>query len=75
MDLCRGSQAAADRFLKFLPSHTKTITVTAEISQVATISANGDVYVTNLIARAIEKVRKEGAITVKVDRAIEDEDY
>jgi chaperonin GroEL len=73
MDLCRGSQAAVDRFLKFLSSHTKTITTTAEIAQVATISANGDVYVTNLITRAIEKVRKEGVITVKEDRVIGDE--
>ena len=73
MDLCRSSQAATDRFLKFFCSHTKTITTTAEIAQVATISANGDVYVTNLIARAIEKVRKEGLIAVKEGRAIGDE--
>jgi len=32
MDLCRSSQAAVDCFLKFLSSHTKTITTTAEIT-------------------------------------------
>ena len=73
MDLCRGSQVATDRFLKFFCSHTKTITTTTEIAQVATISANGDVYVTNLITRAIEEVRKEGLIALKEGHAIEDE--
>ncbi|KAG5731520.1 Heat shock protein 60, partial [Termitomyces sp. T112] len=43
MDLRRGSQAAVDRVVDFLAAHTKTITTTAEIAQVATISANGDI--------------------------------
>jgi len=37
MDLRRGSQAAVDRVVEYLSAHTKTITTTAEISQVATI--------------------------------------
>jgi chaperonin GroEL len=61
MDLRRGSKAAVD----FLATNTKTITTTAEIAQVATISANGDVHVGNLIAQAMEMVSKEGVITVK----------
>ncbi|KAJ7471740.1 chaperonin Cpn60/TCP-1 family [Mycena latifolia] len=73
MDLRRGSQAAVDRVVQFLSSHTKTITTTAEIAQVATISANGDTHVGNLIAQAMEKVGKEGVITVKEGRTIEDE--
>ncbi|KAG5642943.1 chaperonin [Asterophora parasitica] len=73
MDLRRGSQAAVDRVVEFLASHTKTITTTAEIAQVATISANGDTHVGNLIAQAMEKVGKEGVITVKEGRTIEDE--
>jgi chaperonin GroEL len=73
MDLRRGSQAAVDRVVEFLSAHTKTITTTAEIAQVATISANGDVHVGNLIAQAMEKVGKEGVITVKEGRTIEDE--
>jgi chaperonin GroEL len=56
-----------------LPMHTKTITTTAEIAQVATISANGDTHVGNLIAQAMEKVGKEGVITVKEGHTIEDE--
>jgi chaperonin GroEL len=73
MDLRRGSQAAVDRVVDFLSTHTKTITTTAEIAQVATISANGDVHVGNLIAQAMEKVGKECVITVKEGRTIHDE--
>jgi hypothetical protein len=58
MDLRRGSQVAVDRVVNFLATNTKTITTTAEIAQVATISANGDVHVGNLIAQAMEKVSK-----------------
>ncbi|KAJ3500191.1 hypothetical protein NLJ89_g9903 [Agrocybe chaxingu] len=73
MDLRRGSQAAVDRVVDFLSSHTKTITTTAEIAQVATISANGDTHIGSLIAQAMEKVGKEGVITVKEGRTIDDE--
>ena len=73
MDLRRGSQAAVERVVSFLSQHTKTITTTSEIAQVATISANGDTHVGNLIAQAMEKVGKEGVITVKEGRTIEDE--
>lgn len=73
MDLRRGAQAAVDRVVQYLSSHAKSITTTEEIAQVATISANGDTHVGNLIATAMEKVGKEGVITVKEGRTIEDE--
>ena len=73
MDLRRVSQAAVECVVEFLSKNTKTITTTAEIAQVATISANGDTHVGNLIAQAMEKVGKEGVITVKEGRTIEDE--
>jgi chaperonin GroEL len=47
MDLHQGSQAAV---VEFLAAHTKTVTTTAEIAHVATIFANGDKHVGNLIA-------------------------
>ena len=53
-------------------TNTKKIT-TAEIAQVVTISANGDVHVGNLITQAMEKVSKEGVITVKEGQPIDDE--
>jgi chaperonin GroEL len=68
MDLRHSSQAAVDRVIIFL-----AMTTTAEIAQVATISANGGVHVGNLIAQAMEKVSKEGVITVKEGWIIYDE--
>ena len=73
MDLRRGSQAAVEKIVQFLSSHAKTITTTEEIAQVATISANGDSHIGNLIATAMEKVGKEGVITVKEGKTIDDE--
>jgi chaperonin GroEL len=73
MDLRRGSQAAVEHVVEFLSANTKKVTTTAEIAQVATISANGDTHIGNLIAQAMEKVGKEGVITVKEGRTIEDE--
>jgi chaperonin GroEL len=45
----------------------------SSISSLPTVTANGDVHVGNLIAQAMEKVGKEGVITVKEGRTIEDE--
>ena len=74
MDLRRDSQAAVDNVIEFFSAQTKTITTTAEIPwQVATISANGNIHIGNLIAQAMEKVVKEGVITMKEGRTIEDE--
>ena len=52
-DLRRGAQAAADRVVHYLSKDTKGITMTEEIAQVATIPANGDIHVGNLIATAM----------------------
>ncbi|KAF8868659.1 hypothetical protein CPB84DRAFT_1857270 [Gymnopilus junonius] len=54
-----------DHVVKFLSANTKIVAATAEIAQVATISTNDDTYVRNLITQAMEKVGKEGDITVK----------
>jgi len=73
MDLRRGAQKAVERVLEVLEKNKKVITTSEEIAQVATISANGDVHVGSIIAQAMEKVGKEGVITVKEGRTIEDE--
>ncbi|ODN83252.1 hsp60-like protein, variant [Cryptococcus amylolentus CBS 6039] len=73
MDLRRGAQKAVDKVLEVLASNKKVITTSEEIAQVATISANGDNHVGSIIAQAMEKVGKEGVITVKEGRTIEDE--
>ncbi|KAI9730523.1 MAG: chaperonin [Cirrosporium novae-zelandiae] len=73
MDLRRGTQAAVDAVVKYLQENKREITTSAEIAQVATISANGDTHVGKLISNAMEKVGKEGVITVKEGKTMEDE--
>ncbi|KAI4153663.1 MAG: hypothetical protein LQ340_002166 [Diploschistes diacapsis] len=73
MDLRRGTQAAVDLVVEYLKANKRNITTGEEIAQVATISANGDTHVGKLISNAMEKVGKEGVITVKEGKTIEDE--
>lgn len=72
-DLRRGSQAAVDAVVKYLEAHKKEVTTSEEIAQVATISANGDKHIGELLAKAMEKVGKEGVITVKEGKTLVDE--
>ena len=52
---------------------SKSVTTPEEIYQVATISANGDEKVGQLISDAMKKVGKEGVITVKDGKTLHDE--
>ncbi|KAI9140657.1 heat shock protein 60 [Paraphysoderma sedebokerense] len=72
-DLRRGVQAAVEDVVTYLKSKAKMITSSEEVAQVATISANGDRHVGNLIAQAMEKVGKEGVITVQEGKTLNDE--
>ena len=73
MDLRKGVQMAVDVVVKFLQANSRVITTSEEIAQVATISANGDRHVGGLIAQAMEKVGKEGVITVQEGKTMNDE--
>ncbi|GAO46333.1 hypothetical protein G7K_0565-t1 [Saitoella complicata NRRL Y-17804] len=73
MDLRRGAQAAVEAVVKFLQENKRDITTSEEIAQVATISANSDAHVGRMIANAMEKVGKEGVITVKEGKTVNDE--
>ena len=64
MDLRRGIMLAVDHVVAALKAAAKPISTTAEIAQVGTISANGEAEIGDLIARAMERVGKEGVITV-----------
>src|ERR1700749_470207 len=73
MDLKRGIDAAVEAMLA---SIKKTATPTkdkAQIAQVATISANGDTEIGNILAEAMEKVGKEGVITVEENKKMSTE--
>ncbi|EGG22052.1 chaperonin 60 [Cavenderia fasciculata] len=73
MDLWRGINFAVDKVIEELKVLSRPISTTEEIAQVATISANGDKVVGNLIASAMEKVGKEGVITVQDGKTLKDE--
>jgi len=73
MDLRRGITGAVKVVLEELNEMTHPITTKDEICQVATISANGDKKIGSLIADAMEKVGKEGVISVQDGRTLEDE--
>lgn len=73
MDLRRGIQSATEAVIQYLQAHKRDVTTSTEIAQVATISANGDTHIGALLSSAMEKVGKEGVITVKEGKTIEDE--
>jgi chaperonin GroEL len=65
MDLKRGIDMAVKVVVQSLKEQTREISSKEEITQVATISSNGDREIGDLIATAMEKVGKEGVITVE----------
>ncbi|KAL6189343.1 hypothetical protein ACLB2K_040732 [Fragaria x ananassa] len=64
MDLRRGITMAVDSVVTNLKSRARMISTSEEIAQVGTISANGEREIGELIAKAMEKVGKEGVITI-----------
>lgn len=71
MDLKRGIDKAVDTVIKHIQDKSKDINDHAEIAQVGTISANGDKEIGEKIAEAMEKVGKEGVITVEEAKGLE----
>ncbi|AVP87497.1 molecular chaperone GroeL [Candidatus Phycorickettsia trachydisci] len=65
MDLKRGIDMAVNEVISSLKKRSKHVTNNEEIAQVGTISANGDDEIGTKIAEAMEKVGKEGVITVE----------
>ena len=65
MDLKRGIEEAVKAVIANLQSMSRTVTDRKEIAQVAAISANNDNTIGDLIADAMEKVGKDGVITVE----------
>jgi chaperonin GroEL len=65
LDLKRGIDLAVDKVVAELKAGARPCTSNTEITQVATISANNDRTIGELVAKAIDKVGKDGAITVE----------
>ena len=71
MDLKRGIESAVEAVVTKLKELSKPTKDKKEIAQVGTISANNDPTIGNIIAEAMEKVGKEGVITVEEAKAME----
>ena len=73
MDLKRGIDLAVDAVISDLSKRSKTISTEAEIRQVGSVSANGEVEIGEMIAKAMQKVGKEGVITVEEAKGLDTE--
>jgi chaperonin GroEL len=71
MDLKRGMEKALKVIVEKLASLSKKVETSQEITQVATISANNDKEIGDIIAKAMEKVGKDGSITVEEAKGFE----
>ncbi|MDY6967827.1 MAG: chaperonin GroEL [Spirochaetota bacterium] len=71
MDVKRGIDKVVEAAVKFISDTSREIKDKNEIAQVAAISSNNDVEIGNLIAEAMEKVGKDGVITVEEAKSIE----
>ncbi|KLU27145.1 molecular chaperone GroEL [Caballeronia mineralivorans PML1(12)] len=73
LDLKRGIDKAVIAAVEELKKISKPTTTSKEIAQVATISANGEESIGQRIAEAIDRVGKEGVITVEDGKSLDDE--
>ncbi|KAI4346046.1 hypothetical protein L6164_013128 [Bauhinia variegata] len=73
MDLRRGITMAVDTVVTNLKSRARMISTSEEIAQVGTISSNGEIEIGELIAKAMEKVGKEGVITISDGKTLYNE--
>jgi chaperonin GroEL len=73
MDLKRGIDLAVTKVVEDLKGRSKPVSGSGEIAQVGTISANGETEIGAMIAQAMEKVGKEGVITVEEAKGMDSE--
>ena len=73
MDLKRGIDLAVEKVVADLKARSIDVTTNSQVAQVGTISANGEADIGNKIAEAMEKVGKEGVITVEESKGLETE--
>ena len=73
MDLKRGIDLAVEAVIAELQKKSKKISTSGEVAQVGTISANGEAEIGAMIAEAMERVGKEGVITVEEAKSLETE--
>jgi chaperonin GroEL len=71
MDIKRGIDAAVAKIVESLKEQAKPTKGKTEITQVGTISANGDSLIGDILAEAMEKVGKDGVVTVEEAKSME----
>ena len=71
MNIKRGIDKAVEKVVEELKAQSKSTRDRAEIAQVGTISANNDKTIGNILAEAMDKVGKEGVITVEEAKGLE----
>jgi chaperonin GroEL len=73
IEIRRGVMLAVEKVVEKLKQLSKPVTTPEEIAQVATISANGDKTIGDLISSAMKRVGRDGVITVKDGKTLQDE--
>ena len=73
MDLKRGIDLAVTQVVENLASQSKNVSGSEEITQIGTISANGDLEIGQMLSDAMSKVGNEGVITVEEAKGLETE--
>jgi len=73
MDLKRGIDLAVEAIVADLKKNSKKVSSNEEIAQIGKISANGDQFIGEEIAKAMQKVGNEGVITVEEAKSLETE--
>ena len=73
MDLKRGIDLATAKVVEAIKAASRPVNDSAEVAQVGTISANGEAFIGQQIAEAMQKVGNEGVITVEENKGLETE--
>ena len=73
MDLKRGIDTAVQKVIEDVRKRSREISTNDEITQIGTISANGDQEIGGMLAEAMSKVGQEGVITVEEAKSLETE--
>lgn len=73
MDLKRGIDLAVEAIVSDLKKNSRKVSTNEEIAQVGTISANGEKEIGSMLSEAVQKVGKEGVITIEEAKSMQTE--
>lgn len=73
LDLRRGIDLAVNAVVEFIKKKSRPVVTNEEIMQVATISANGEKEIGEILAKAVERVGKDGVITIEEAKSFQTE--